>query len=438
MSRLPRRLRLVLATGSAALAPLLVLTAATRAEDPPSVRTLKRSEDPVVVLGARLPRIKGVHKDLVRLYSVANGKWKPIPFQVDERTPQLNYCWTAGPDPVKDVDEGIVDDDDELVFMARDAGDRMPRDLDAPPGARVRQEIELVDPKTGERGWTYAFAFPDPEHPPPPGASTRYASVAVDGRAGALFRGETFEIACPASAGQTGRPTHVRLRSPDGSLSPEILSDAARAHLHASYLFVHVDREDAEARASLGSSYIDGPVRVVAPIAVEVYLVWGKWITAVRSEVFVYRSLWEQRLRFAVPMNFDPAEESSASVGVEAATGFEAFAFRNDRNERPVALSRTAAGHLDAALPAWNVVIAPEGAVISGLRLDPRLASPRHGLLFEPPRIGFRIDLTGLKKADEASPYSVDYWLAFAPGYRPGDELRFVELSEAPLQQNVR
>ena len=98
----------------------------------------------------------------------------------------------------------------------------------------------------------------------------------------------------------------------------------------------------------------------------------------------------------------------------------------------------------DPTFPAWNVVFGPEGGVVTGLRLDPRLASPRSALHLEPAtarrgaRVGFHVDLTGLKKSDDGAPYAVDYWVAFVPGYRTGDEARFVQAEEMPLVQTVR
>lgn len=422
----------------------LVGLPSTRAHDPAAKKTLRRAGDSVVIEGSRFPRLKGVHKDRLRLYAVREGKLTPIPFQVDERTPELNYCWTEGPDPVKDVDEGLIDDDDELVFMARDAGDQAPDDLAAPPGAGARVEIELSDPKTGERGWAYAFAFPDASGPPPPRSDVHYVSVARD-NGGATFSSETFEIASPSSAGTTGRPEHVRLRAPGGQLTREVLRHAARARFHASYLFVHVDRDDAEARVSLGTSYIPGPVRIVAPVALEAYLVWGNWVTAVRSVLFVYRDRWEQRTRFSVPVNLDSSERSYAWLALELAPGLEGYSFANDRNPRPVPLSEgLGRARLDASFPSWNAVFGPEGGVVTRLRLDPRLASQRNSLFVEEAsgesgaHVGFQVDLTGLRKSDEGAPYAVDYSAAFVPGYRPGDEAGLVDEGDAPLVPTIR
>src|SRR5690349_4831174 len=88
-------------------------------------KTLTRTEDWVTVTGAQLPRLKGKHKDRIRLYAQKNGALQPIAFQIDEKNAEGNYCFSEGPQDliVKDADGGLVDDNDELVFMAKDSGD---------------------------------------------------------------------------------------------------------------------------------------------------------------------------------------------------------------------------------------------------------------------------------------------------------------------------
>ncbi|MBI3726482.1 hypothetical protein HY251_21370, partial [bacterium] len=112
----------------------------------------------------------------MRALACREGKLVPIRFQVDARTPQLNYAWTSGEEATKD--RGRIDDDDEIVFMARDAGDRASPALLDLPGTQ-RQEVELQDP-SGGRAWVYLVAWPDPEHEPPERATGSYVSLSTD------------------------------------------------------------------------------------------------------------------------------------------------------------------------------------------------------------------------------------------------------------------
>jgi hypothetical protein len=139
------------------------------------------------------PRGSGVDVDDVVAYRWTGSRFAEIPVQVDERFPwflangnsdfgiysgtdaELTYAWdveawnrTEGqcraqssaartPDPVPGLD-----DDDEVVFMASDAGGRAPA---AAPGPRKtgpqRQELRLVDPLDSTAGrFVYLFLRP--------------------------------------------------------------------------------------------------------------------------------------------------------------------------------------------------------------------------------------------------------------------------------------
>jgi hypothetical protein len=141
---------------------------------------------------------EGAPIDRITAYSWRDGAWAEVPVQVDERFPyflanyrsdfgiysgtdkELTYEWdveswkkTAGrcraeypatddtrmkgfptEDPV-----ATFDDDDELVFMASDAGTQVPDDAAGPPGTTTdRYEVRLDDPlnPAGER-FVYLF-----------------------------------------------------------------------------------------------------------------------------------------------------------------------------------------------------------------------------------------------------------------------------------------
>jgi hypothetical protein len=144
----------------------------------------------------------GVNVDEIAAYRFEDGEWIEIPVQVDERFPyflangrsdfsfyshtdrELSYEWdmeqwarTAGecftefPQSI-DREDGHVqletmqdpveslDADDEVVFMADDAGEQASGP--GPLGAGdTRQEISIVDPRTGERSFVYLFTTPD-------------------------------------------------------------------------------------------------------------------------------------------------------------------------------------------------------------------------------------------------------------------------------------
>lgn len=355
-----------------------------RAEDA-TKKSLERTEDLVVLTGAQLPKLKGTPGDLVRVYASRQGKLEPIPYQLDERTPELEYCWRAGPDPVKDVDDGRLDDDDELALRAADAGDRTSATVE---GATVRVEVEIEDPDTSTKAWVYVLAF-STESPAPPRSEKRHVEIASEATSGTRLRTEFFEVASVASPGLGGRPTGIRLRSPDGSMGPVLLNDASRFKLRATYLLARIEREGGEARTALGSSWIDGPVRIVAPVTLEAYLIWGNWISSSRSYVVLHDHTWELHARFSVPVNLDREHASDASLSFEPAEG-----------------ARSWRAHKENGL---LQMIGAEGAIGARLELDPRLRAKETG------QRELALDLQGLRKSDEATPYEVTYVLGILP-----------------------
>ncbi len=112
-------------------------------------KTLKRVIDPVVVSATDIPFAAAKIK-LIRVFSCNKGKVVPIPFQVDEKK-DGKYILPEGPYPQKG--DGLFNDEDELVFMAEDTGDRCDR-------GDGWYELEVGDPVDGGKGWVYVKIDP--------------------------------------------------------------------------------------------------------------------------------------------------------------------------------------------------------------------------------------------------------------------------------------
>ena len=134
----------------------------------------------------------GTPVDDIAAYSYVDGTWTEVPVQVDEKFPyflanpnsdfgvysgtdeELTYEWdveswkkTAGEcsaeyapgDGPKEDPVATLDDDDEIAFMASDAGGQAPLEAQGPAGTTdQRHEVRLVDPldPTAER-FVYLF-----------------------------------------------------------------------------------------------------------------------------------------------------------------------------------------------------------------------------------------------------------------------------------------
>jgi hypothetical protein len=158
------------ATGARALAVAAILGLATGVGAETRC-TLARFHDPVIVPAAALGQLPERDTARLRLYRAEGAMLVPIPLQFDARDAKGTYLMPhegAGPD-------FVFDDDDELVFMAKDAGHRLsPGHL--PVAATAVVEIEVTDPLTLDRCWVYLLGF---SATPPAPSPERYVTFDV-------------------------------------------------------------------------------------------------------------------------------------------------------------------------------------------------------------------------------------------------------------------
>jgi hypothetical protein len=90
-----------------------------------STKTLRREQDPVIVRTGTLTGVPDRETSRYRLYAVRDGRLEPIPFQFDSRGPNGELVLSEDGRET----EFTFGADDELVFMARDTGDRAPDEV---------------------------------------------------------------------------------------------------------------------------------------------------------------------------------------------------------------------------------------------------------------------------------------------------------------------
>lgn len=189
---------------------------------------LGREHDPVVVTWDKLASLETSDTARLLLYRAVSGKLEPIPFQLDPRDDEGELV-VDGP-----VDF-TLDGNDELVFMAKDAGERAPSLLESIPGCERALEIELIDPVAGGRAWAYLLAFHDPPERP---AFTPYVTFDLGRRSARsdlyrveyadqrnFFTGLEIANAANPSAGNLVRKTHMRGSPTFGLLFTDVTLD---------------------------------------------------------------------------------------------------------------------------------------------------------------------------------------------------------------------
>jgi len=425
---------------------LLLSLLAGLAEADGERKTLRRRIDHVVVEGKKLHALKGTPIALARAFRVRAGKTEPIPFQIDERTPAGLYAYDKGAETNRDVDKGNIDDNDELVFMARDSGDKAPAALLAKRPNCV--EIEIKDPKNGRKGWIYLAGY---KKSPPKLSPKDYVSISYSERGMMVYKTPGFYLDNARSEGNAVRTSTVKFKKKDGSLAKNVM-DTTKVRLKIHYLLIPISRNGTEMRVVIGA-FIDGPVRAVAMNKVEVYLVWGFWGRAPNSLIKFYDYGSEMPTNIKVPINVDKSPLSYYRVAIDLSSRARGWYFYNDRNPTPLKIDGRMGPRekkLDLRWPNWNVTYGPEGAFLtrliapkavtklksSGLHYIDDLKADQspdnEGGAFG--QAGYQIDMSGIK----AGIYSGLYCAYYLNRFHMGDERRYVDIVDHPLVTSSR
>jgi hypothetical protein len=118
---------------------------------------------PLIAKGAQFPALLGTRIDRLEVFAAHGGKLAPIPFQVDEVLPDGSYVLPDGPAPNRAEHPGILVNEDEIVMMMGDLGERALGNPRMPPGA---QEIEVDDPLGGAPRYAYLAGVDAPVRSP--------------------------------------------------------------------------------------------------------------------------------------------------------------------------------------------------------------------------------------------------------------------------------
>jgi len=114
-----------------------------------------RQFEPVVLMGGELYHFYDVPVEEIFLYAYAdsNQSWRMIPFQIDERIRTYDPFHPGEEDAKRHSyflpDNGVLDDDDEIVFLIRDLGDQAPIGIwinNEQAKQHKRLELKIYDP----------------------------------------------------------------------------------------------------------------------------------------------------------------------------------------------------------------------------------------------------------------------------------------------------
>lgn len=333
-------------------------------------KTLKRTDDPVVMEGKAFPSLTGTPPEKLTMMARHDDEWELVPFQIDQKKPGGDYCFTMGPKAAADPDPNL-DDNDELVFMVKDTGDRFGGDR-WPEGAMEGAEIEVTDPKDGGKGWLYLFSCREKA----PRSEKDYIRLEIDREAGRR-KVITYEY---AMGGPTNAiyPDYLARVKPDGSPGPDVLD---RLKMRGKVILrtgLKVDFHMDEFTKARDLGWIDGPVRVLH--LADGYLQIAKFIKLKGSgysliSYYVNHMIWPMVIEvpFRTPIIKDVEFYGYMDFNSNV-YGSYPFSAANPLNKQVVLDGRTseAEANLDRSTPiSWNAGFGPQGALVSRLFFKP-------------------------------------------------------------------
>ncbi len=304
--------------------------------------SISSSNYPVILKGGNLSPLIGAPVGKIFIYAVHGGRLKPIPFQIDRRDRKGKFRIPLTEKAREKEGRSSIDENDECVFMAGDVGRKMgivPVDLRGSPAV----EIEITDPKTGRKGWVYAFVVYDgmPER-----ALRDYISydfkqdaVATDTYRIVFSKKVPFLVSTLAWK-QAGSGRY-------GSNLADVMKVRHRGKLFHKFDFLRTEDD----YTSKVVAVKDGPIRVIRRTANRVRILWNLRTPSIYVDYICYRNAFNMDTLVDIPFRigwFFSDVETLMTM---------------DGNDAPAAPRRTVYSRS-----------APEGLIINGMMSDAKNA----------------------------------------------------------------
>lgn len=379
--------------------------------------------------GSQLSDVLGADVDEIAVVACHDRACRPIPFQVDERTPDEEWALPLGPNPVLDNPPEQFDANDLLLWLARDAGDFVEDTRTLPP-YRLAVPVEVRDQRGSPSRWVYLLRCERPA----PRSPIRYVDYDPNTD---LLRGERVALGFTDDI-----PDRLIPVDRDGKLGRNLL-DRFKVRAGASVLWnlLRFSRSEGDL-STLYKGWHTGPIRVIRRQQQRVRLGWG-----IRSPLFsVYTFFCPDYAKLPVGLwlNFKPTYFFS-DVRIDVRLDFRDLSGWQltlpgrvpiTLNERSTPLAREIEGRPDG----WFALAGPDMTLAQTIDFSESL---------HPARRQLRMAFSPKAKPPEATPgerpgigYRLDHWERVGPGahaleavayaFPPGTDIdRFMEERDA-------
>jgi hypothetical protein len=410
-------------------------------------KNLTRTADPVILQGGKLKALLGKSISNIRVYAAPQGVLIPIPYQIDERDAFNNWVLPRGPKANLDKDHELLDENDELVFMAKDLGDRISKESWI-SGYEIGLEVEVQDPLTAYRGWAYIFYFSNP----PERSPVDYVRYMLSSYEHTIST-DYYLVSSPPEGAYY---TKLLIKEAGGGNGKNLIKKSrieGRARLEWFFLLGAIKtfkRDEDDIRFRL-SAYKDGPVRVIIRGKPELELIFGIKLPSEEVDSIYYLNHFYYTNIIHSPIKLSRYCSQASVLGAldfnENALGMK---FYNSNNRQGVVLDGVmseAEKNLDRSHQEWSVLTGKQGSFMTVIQRGPTLSQLKGELFYIDTtnllpdgskqlfiRIGHLFDLLSVNNGSHQ--YRVYFY--FLPSYHPGDELTYLNIMYHPLNFSIR
>ncbi len=381
----------------------------------------------VTIEGQEFPAAFRVAVSRLTLWHVTAGTLQPIPFQIDERDEQGLLALPNGPQPSQDESPGVFDDNDLLVFSARDLGERA-----AVTGAA---EIQVTDPLTGAKRWGYLRL--DAAAPPDTRTDVEYDP-----------RGQTIHARHYSLTLGTHVPTGFSFMNGNGTYGRNLLDRLkarVTAHVFWGLLQFHRTEDDVTSRLVAWKS---GPVRVIHRSELSVRLGFGLSPPKIVAEDFYTADFLESPVIVQLPFDL---RYVFGDLTVRIFLDFDglqgARVFADGHAPQPLGCGQPTPD-INGMATNWFGVTGPEGTFVHALRVSSTLRT-LHSTLYavadrtpDPPErvsgdcpgVGYTLtEWGGISRGT----HQLNMVIRAFEHFTPGDERPFLSSLQHPLITSV-
>ncbi len=415
-----------------------------------SIKTIQRNPDPVLIKGSWLSEFLDVPIEVLRLYSVQGGEFIPIRFQIDEKTADGDWILPYGKKNNRSESNGLLDEQDMILFMAKDAGDKAQAANQLPGALRVN-EIMIQDPTDQGQGWVYIALYENKAPPLCPlpdyvlydtenevlsSRCTRAQYLITDNNLHTSFY---IHHSIPPSAGGSGQNLVDRLKF--------------RVKIRFFFNLIPITLNEEKLGSDL-IAYIKGPIRVFRRYEQFVKLPFG--LRGVKSlvDIELYESLSMVPINIQIPKGINRVV-SSATIhyGTDYSPAAIGSFFRNNENENVMTVDGViseAENNFISKQDRWRIFYGAHGTLMTRTFFPPELlkwTKVRQGYIDDietpnppekyPGSLGYAYTEIHSTKVRSGG-YRFFLEFSFPPFYKPGDELAYLNIRDFPLKIHLQ